>query len=270
MAKTAYEQLLDLLGDDPDTKSKIQAKLAANPKLIADDAFTTQLFGIYKGIDDPAASTEPIVPPVAAAATHVPTIPAVASAAPVAAATSTAAPSADSGAILAALNSLKLSIDDRFKNVVTMDKINELGANVVGQAATQALRQADEIFTIRDTHRREFNEDWNRAEFEKFVTDAADPVTKRNRYPTLTDAYNAMVAEKRIAAKIATGIADGVKQKTSGATVPGQTTSSALSPAQQVMAKAKAASNSDGKSNIQSAIDRLAAMEAGRSAATVQ
>jgi hypothetical protein len=165
-----------------------------------------------------------------------------------------------------------LSIDDRFKNVVTMDKINELGANVVGQAATQALRQADEIFTIRDTHRREFNEDWNRAEFEKFVTDNQDPATKRNRYPTLTDAYNAMVAEKRIAAKIATGIADGVKQKTSGATVPGQTTSSALSPAQQVMAKAKAAAtgNADGKSNIQSAIDRLAAMEAARGAATVQ
>jgi len=61
-----------------------------------------------------------------------------------------------------------------------------------------------------------------------------------------------------------------VKQKTSGATVPGQTTSSALSPAQQVMAKAKAATNNDGKSSVQAAIDKLAAIEAGRATATVQ
>ena len=265
---SVLEQLMAVLS--PEERAIVQSKI--DPKLVAQDKKNDELFGYWTGIENGTAIVDPpatVTPPAAAAATHTPTVPNTSTAA---ASVSTAPPSTDSAAILSALNSLKLSIDDRFKNVVTMDKINELGANVVGQAAPQALRQADEIFTIRDTHRREFNEDWNRAEFEKFVTDNQDPATKRNRYPTLTDAYNAMVAEKRIAAKIATGIADGVKQKTSGATVPGQTTSSALSPAQQVMAKAKAAAtgNADGKSNIQSAIDRLAAMEAARGAATVQ
>jgi hypothetical protein len=273
MAKTAYEQLLDLLGDDPDTKSKVQAKLTANPCLIAEDKFMTDLFGIYKGVEsgEPTTTTVPAAAAATTAAVHTPTVPGTASAAATTtAAPTTATPSADSAAILAALNSLKTSVDDRLKNVITKDEVNTLGANLINQAATQALRQADEIFTIRDTYRREFNKDFDRPAFEKFVTDAVDPVTKRNRYATLTDAFNAMVAQDRVKAEIAKGVAEGVKQVESARTVPGQTTSTALSPAQQVMAKAKAATNSEGKTATQAAIDKLAALERSREMATVQ
>jgi len=266
MAKTAYEQLLDLLGDDPDTRAKVQAKLAANPKLIAEDAFTTELFGIYKGVGD-GTTTETVVPPaaaVAAPAVHVPTVPntVTTTAAPITTTTST-----DSAAILAALNSLKTSVDDRMKNLVTMDKVTELGAGLVNQAAVQALRQADEIYTIRDTHRQEFGETFDRAAFEKFVTDASDPTTKRNKYPTLTDAYNAMVAEKRIAAKIAKGVEEGTKQKLSGLIVPGQTTTVSLSPAQQVLKKAAARDGDGAGSAKERAMNQLAALERAREAA---
>jgi len=276
MAKSITEQLLGMLDDDPDTKAKIQAKLAANPKLIAEDAFTTELFGVYKGIETGESATTTTTPETAAsttaAATHTPTVPTTASASATTTVPAVAASTAtgDNKAILDALNALKTSVDDRLKNVVTMDKVNELGTNLINQASTRALQQADEIYTIRDTHRREFNEDFNRADFEKFVTEAMDPATKRNKYATLTDAYNAMVSEKRIANRVKTEVDTQVKQKLSAATVPGQTTSVALSPAMQVLAKQRAAQKTQEGSSLERAIAELAKRDQGRDGATVQ
>lgn len=265
MAKTILEQLMALM--TPEEQASIKAKIAANPQIAADDAYTTNLFGIFKGIDEGTpAATEP---PAAAAAVHVPTVPSAA-APPAAAAVSTpVAVAGDNAAILAALSKLSTSIDDRFKNVVTADQLPKLGAELVNNAIAHSLRQSDELATIRETFRDEFpGEKFDKAAFEKFVLDAQDPVSKRSKYNTLTDAFDAMVAQKRMDAKIATGIADGVKQKTSSATVPGQTQSTSLSPAQQVIQKAKSASAGGAKTNLQLAIEKAAALETG--GATVQ
>jgi hypothetical protein len=262
--KTIIEQLSELL--DADGKSKLQSVLAANPKLAVDDRRMGELFGIYMGAEsDVTGATDANADAAAAAAasgTHTASLPSAASTTAAAVTTaSTVSSTNDSAAVLAALNSLKSSIDDRFKNVVTMDKVNELGAGLINQAATQALRQADEIFTIRDTHQREFGEPFDRALFEKFITDNQDATTKRNKYSTLTDAYNAMVSDKRVKAEIAKGVADGVKQKLSSATVPGQTTSAGLSAAQQINAKAKKDSAAAGGSQLQSLIAKAEALD---------
>ena len=253
---SVLEDLMAVL--TPEERAIVQAKI--DPKLVARDKKNDELFGYWTAIDSGTTTETPAAATTTPATTetHTPALPSAAATTTTPAVTTTPAASAvDNSAILAALTSLKSSIDDRFKNVLTMDKVNEMGANLVNQAATQALKQADEIFTIRDTHQREFSEPFDRAVFEKFVTDAADPTTKRNRYATLTDAYNAMVSEKRVNAKIAKGIADGTKQVNSGRDVPGQTTSTALSPAQQVMAKARSESAGGGKTNLQKAIDQL-------------
>jgi hypothetical protein len=263
--KTIIEQLSELL--DADGKAKLQSVLAANPKLAVDDRRMGELFGIYMGAEADvtgAGDPDPNAAAAAASTAHTTTLPSAASTTAAATTASTTSSTSDSAAVLAALNGLKTSIDERFKNVVTMDKVNELGAGLINQAATQALRQADEIFTIRDTHQREFGEPFDRTAFEKFITDNQNPTTKRNKYSTLTDAYNAMVSEKRIAAQIKKGVDDGVKQKLSSTTVPAQTTSAGLSPAQQVMAKAKKDSAAAGGSQLQSLIAKAEALDRSR------
>lgn len=263
---SVLEQLMSVLS--PEEQTIVRAKL--DPKLVAQDKKNDELFGYWTGIENGTAITEP-ASTTTTTETHVAALPssAATTVAPVVTAPSTS--SVDSAAILASLNGLKASIDERFKNVVTMDKVNELGANLLNEATSRALRQADEISLIRETNRKEFGKELDRTAFEKFVTDNQDPTTKRNKYATLTDAYDAMVAQERVTAQIAKGVAEGVKQVTSAATVPGQSTSTALSPAQQVMAKSRAAaSNGDGKTGVQAAIDRLAALERSREASTVQ
>jgi hypothetical protein len=258
--KSVIERLQEIL--DADGNDKLKTALKSRPELLVDDAFATSLVKLY---DEGATAADGTVDgSVAASTAHTTTLPSAASTTAAATTASTTSSTSDSAAVLAALNGLKTSIDERFKNVVTMDKVNELGAGLINQAATQALRQADEIFTIRDTHQREFGEPFDRTAFEKFITDNQDPTTKRNKYSTLTDAYNAMVSEKRIAAQIKKGVDDGVKQKLSSTTVPAQTTSAGLSPAQQVMAKAKKDSAAAGGSQLQSLIAKAEALDRSR------
>jgi hypothetical protein len=263
--KTIIEDLLELL--EPDQRTAVQAKLAANPKLIAQDKFVHSLFGAYKGLEEgttPATTTTTTTTETPAAA-HTPTVPsAAATTTPVAAAaaTTTAASSADNKAIMDMLANL----NKKLENVVTADQIPKLGAELVNNAIAHSLRQADELAVIRETHREEFGEKLDKAAFEKFVLDAQDPTTKRSPYATLTAAYDAMVSQKRIDKKIADGITEGVKHKTSGAAVTGQTQSTSLSPAQQVIAKAKA-TGGGGKSNLQAAIDRMAKLNSDNAAA---
>jgi len=273
MAKSIIEQLKEI---DTELASKIDAAIAKHPKLAVDDRQMTELFGIYLGAEEPAAAAAATTEPTTTTTqtvTHTPAVPSAAAttSTPAAAATTTTASTADSAAILAALNGLKSSVESRLANVITKDDVPKLGADLAATAAAQALRQSNELAVIRETFRDEFpGEKFDSAAFEKFVLDAQDATTKRNKYPTLTDAFNAMVGQKRIDKSVATQVADQVKQKLSGTTVPGQTTSTALSPAQQVIAKAKKDGASGGGTNLQNLIDRAAQLERSREASTVQ
>lgn len=258
---TIIEDLLALLS--PEEQTAVKTKLAANPKLLAQDKFVDSLFGAYRGLEE---GTEPVVV-TPAAVVHTPAVPSAA--APVVPAAVTVTPaatatSADNKAIMDMLAGL----NKKLENVVTADQLPKLGADLVNSAIAHSLRQADELAVIRETHREEFGDKLDKAAFEKFVVDAQDPTTKRSPYATLTDAYNAMVSEKRIAKKIADGVTEGVKQKTSASTVPGQTQTTSLSPAQQVMLKAKNESAGGAKTNLQLAIDRAAALVQSRDSAS--
>jgi hypothetical protein len=258
MAKSIIEQLSEL---DADLGTRIRTLIAAHPKLAVDDRQMTDLFGIYlneEPVTPAATASEP------AAAVHTPVVPSAAVTTSTPAAV-TASATTESAAILAALNGLKTSIDDRFKNVVTKEDAQKLGDTLVNNAIAHSLRQADELATIRETFRAEFpDKKWDKAAFEKFVLDSQDPVTKRNKYGTLTDAFDAMVAKDRLANEIARGVEEQVKQKTSGTSVPAQSTSTGRSAAQQLMDKEKAKASATGGSNLSSLIDRAAQLERSR------
>lgn len=265
--QTIIERLLATM--TPEEQAIVKAKLVADPKLAVDDRRMGDLFGIYMGVEEPATTTTTTVTEptttTTPAATHTPALPsAAATTATSQPVTTTTASFTDSTAILAALNGLKSSIDERFKNVITKDEVNKLGGELLNNAVTLALKQADEISMIRETNRREFGAELDRTKFEKFVLDNQDPTTKRNKYSTLTEAYDAMVADERYKSRLAKDVAEQVKQKTSGATVPGQSTSTSMSAAQQVLAKARATNKTDSGSSVEAAVAELKRRERAR------
>ena len=270
MAKTVLEQLTEMLGTDADTLAKVKAIIGTNPKLAAQDKFLADLGEAYSGFGGDtdttaAAATTTTAASTTAAATHTPTTPTTASATATSPVTTSAAGASDE--IKTMLSGMKAQLDGLGDKFITKDSLPKLGSELVGNAITQALKQANELSVIRETHREEFGEKFDSAAFEKFVTDAKDETTGRNKYPTLTAAYDAMVAEKRFKAKVDKEVADQLKQKRSGTEAAGQSSPAALSPAQQLIAKAKAAETAAGKTNLQKAIDELARRDGSQSAA---
>ncbi len=241
MAKTLSEDLLALL--DADTQTKVRAALAANPALVARDMRSNELYETFEGLTHeetpPAAAYVPVVPTPAVAAATVPPV---------------AAGNADSMAkVLSELQGLKATIDTKLKEYVPMSKVQEFRDDI----ATIATKAADQYSRVRESHRAEFNEPIDTDAFEKFVVDER---TAGRRYVNLSAAHDVFVKDKRVtasaaakeadkvarAAEIAAAVKEALKQQASGATVPGQTQSVAASPAQQVVAKAKAAANGGG------------------------
>jgi hypothetical protein len=269
MAKSILERLQAIL--DADTNTKLKAAVMAHPELLVDDAFAANLIGIYEdgaGSGDGSAATTTADSVAAASttttttATHTAALPSAATTTSTPAATTSTTTSTNDGnaAILAALTALKTTMDTKLANVITKDQLPSLAQEV----ETRSLRKANELAVIRETHLAEFGKPLDSAAFEKFVLDAQDPDTKRNKYATLTDAFNAMVATDRETTKVNKLVADQVKQKLSGTTVPGQTTSTSLSPAQQVMAKAKKDAAAEGGSRLQNLIARAEAIDKAR------
>ncbi len=261
MAKTIIEQLSELL--DADGKAKLQAVLAANPKVAVDDRRMGELFGLYmgEGMDEPATTTAA----TSAATTHTPVVPNTTNAATTTT-TAAAAPvttsSNDFKTVLDALNGLKTSMETKLGNVITKDQIPELSKNL----RTQTIRDAHLTFKIEAAHKAMFNEDLDLDKVGTFITEQGKLGIQ---YPDVEKAYTAMMAEKLTEMKIAKGIEDGVKQKTSGSTVPAQTTSSALSPAQQINAKAKKDQSEAGGTRLQSLIERAKQLENSRESSAV-
>lgn len=255
MAKALSEQLLELL--DADTQAKVRAALQSKPELIVRDAKSRELLDLFYGEDEPAAVTTPPV-----AAVHVPTVPSAASTTSSAAAptvtTTPNPPAANTGtsdsmaAILAELQGLKAKLD---KDFIPVSKLPEYRAEIL----TLAIKSADDYATVRENHRAEFNESLDRSAFEKFV---ADQAAAGVRHANMSAAHDAFVKDKRVTAqaaaekaKIDAAVAEALKQARSAGSVPGQTQSVAQSPAQEIMAKAKAAANGG---NAESAAMRAA------------
>jgi hypothetical protein len=249
MAKTITEQLLALLPEGE--RAAFKAKLDANPKLVAQDVKTTEIYSIYQGEE---VETEPVAAPVTPVVVAPVTPVAVAPVTPV-------NPVAAGGndAILAELRNLSTSLDTKLAafeaKFVPAAKLPEYR----GEITAIAIKAADDMAQIRESHRAEFDKPLDRDAFEKYVTDQQAAGTK---FKDLKQAHDMFVTTERTAADVAKQVADQVKQKTSATTVPGQTQSIGLSPAQAVLKKAReSAKGGDGKSNAMAAAEKLAALD---------
>lgn len=251
MAKTITEQLLALLSDTE--RAAVKAKLDANPKLLVQDAKAAEIYSIYQG-DEPEAEPVVVAPVVTA-----PPVTAPVTTAPV---TTTPVTAGGNDAILNELRNLSASFDTK----ITALKAEFIPASKLpeyeGLITSRAIKAADDLAQVRETHRAEFGKPLDRDAFEKFVTDQQAAGTK---FKDLKQAHDMFVAKDRTDAEVVKRVDEQVKQKTSAATVPGQTQSIGLSPAQAVLKKAREAGKSgDGKSNAMAAAAKLAQLERGR------
>lgn len=262
MAKSIIEQLMATMS--PEEQAIVKAKIVANPKIAADDAFTTNLFGLYQGAEGTTVE-EPVTPPTVAPVIHTPTVPGSASAA--AATAATTASTNDNRQVLELLGNLNATLETRFKALddkfVTVANLPTLE----GQVLSKSIKNAYLASRIERKHHEEFNEDLN-------LDDVATYIEAQRKlgvgFADIEKAHDAMVAEKRVEAKITKGIAEGVKQKTSASTVPGVSSGSSLSPAQQVIAKAKAGENNGTKTSAMIAAERLSKLSDARESGSVQ
>lgn len=95
---------------------------------------------------------------------------------------------------------------DNFKKTVSTlveQKANELAPNLYAKA----MQNSDELYSVRNSHFREFGTELDSTKFSQFLADNPE-----QRQVSLTKAHDAFVTEERVQARIAKGIADGRAQ----------------------------------------------------------
>jgi hypothetical protein len=247
MAKTLIEELEALVGKDG--LAKIQANQDVLSKLTRGDEYRR----LYDGDDTEDAAAIAKAASDKAAADKAESDRLAAERARTVAASSTT----DLTKVLTELQTLTKTINElnEFKKTaITLDKLP-------GYEST-LLRKSHEIARIEANHAKEFNEDWDLNKFDEWV---GEQKKTGAGWPSITAAYNAWVQDKRIEARVKKEVDEQVKLKVSAQTVPAQTTTTSLSPAQQIISDAKK-TNGDGtgKTNAMKAAERLAAMERAR------
>jgi hypothetical protein len=252
MAKTILEELMGML--DADGQAYIRYQLEQHPDIAEQDRQHSEIYSIYtEGATinpNPTPAPAHVAAPVVLATTYTPTTPNTTSNTVIA--QPTVDPNAAISAQLSALTkTLETRLADLDKRYVPVEKIAEYRTEMLASS----IKAADDYAQVRESHRAEFNEPINRTEFEKFVADQSAAGT---RFASMNDAHNRYVADKRVALQIKNGIDEGLKQRQSAQHVPGQTQSTALSPAQQIMAKQRESAQPGANNNALSAAQRLA------------
>lgn len=136
------------------------------------------------------------------------------------------------GSLTEELTTLLNSKFDELKGqFIPVSKLPEYEDNII----TKALKLSDDYAGIREAHREEFGERLNRDEFEAYVKE------HKGQFKTMSEAHDSYVGKKRTAIEIEKGIKAGIKQRTSGTELPGQTPSSAVSPRRSVIKGEKTA-----------------------------
>jgi hypothetical protein len=269
--KTLSEQLLALL--DADGQAKVKAVFASNPALIAQDMKGTELVDVWSSfggeLEQPAAHV-PALPSAATTTSTAQTPPTTTTTsttvAPTVAAGTTTTSSGNADGLAKVLAELQGMRDQMAKDYVPVSKLGEYRNEIL----THAIKTADDYSTIRENHRAEFSEPLDRNAFETFVATQNQAGVK---FPSLASAHDTFVKDKRVTAsaaaeksRIDAAVAEALKQQRSS-NVPGQTQTIAMSPAQQVIAKAKAsaAGNGGAESAALKAARQLEELDRGRS-----
>lgn len=233
MAKSILQELEGLL--DADTFAKVKAGVSSNPKLIAQDLKSAELYGFY---NEGTSSEEVKVEPKVEATAVVPVTPA---------------------ATGSATEDLRTLLREQFgeldKKYVAIDKLPEYR----GEMTANILRMTDELATLREVYREEFGERFPRDKYEEFIE------TNKGKYSTLTDAFNSFVQEKRIETRVKKEVEEQVKQRASAAIVPAQSNTPAVTPhAALILEKAKGDAGKDADSHVSAAAAKLRAIRESR------
>jgi hypothetical protein len=252
MAKTILEELEALVGKEA------AAKISASSDIATRLSEGERLYRFYTGdeeLEDTTAADKAKADAEKAAAEKAE---ADRRAAATTTTTSTSAAPVDTNTLLREMgNLLNTRLGEFEKKVITVDKLPQYE----GALLTKTLKMAHETMLVTDSHQKEFNEP---LDLEKFNNWYEEQSKQGVRYPSISKAHDFYVQDKRIEAKIAAGIAEGVKAKQSSTSVPAQTTSVSLSPAQQVLHDARKSSATEGKSNAVRAAERLAKLAQAR------
>jgi hypothetical protein len=250
MPKSILEELEALVGKDN------AAKIAANSDISTRLSEGERLFRYYTGQeDDPDLAADA----AKAAADKAAADKAAADKAEADRRAAAAAPAAtDNKAILGELSNLLTTRFSEFeKKVVTIDKLPQYE----GELLAKTLRLSHDISRIESNHEKEFGE---QLDLDKFNTWYDEQKKVGAAYGSVAKAYDVFVGDRRIEAKIKAGVEEGVKAKLSSTSVPAQTMTESLSPAQTVLREARKTTASEGKSNAVKAAERLAQLQKER------
>ena len=214
-------------------------KIKADPRVSQRAIKADELLGYYDGDEPtaPPAKVEPKVEPV-----------------------KVTSPGMDMAALLAGidksldakLGTIGKTIDDKIDAAV-----KTRGAELAGNASSIALRNADELNRVYRRHEKDFGEDFDSTAFNTFVEDQK----KNGRgFKSVTEAYEAMTADKRTDKTVEDRVREQLKTRASAQNVPGVTPPSVKSPLGVFMARGKAEGGAD------TAVSKAAAMLAARRA----
>lgn len=283
--KRLSDEILDVLAATPEERAALEARIGSRPELVNRFNQSDDLYSLYSNEtldDDNSGST--------AASTYVPQVPNAQSNQTVQVNQPTQTvqptqtqpvqpvqtvqtqtvqapppPAADNSAILSKLGELSNSLNTRLaelsKQFVPTSELPRYRTEMLASA----IKASDDYATIREDHRAEFGKPLDRTAFEKYVS---EQTAAGARFSSMKAAHDAFVQEDRLNLRIARGVEEGIKTRKSAQSVPAQTTQIAMSPAQQVLAKAReTASNNTAGSQSSAAAARLAAMVRARESA---
>lgn len=220
---TALDDLLSLLSPEEQAVIKItllkndKAKAMLDESLEVRKAWLEQQPPVVTPPEPPTPVTPPTPPPVTPPAPAPP-------------------PTADLSAITRQLTELNTSLTGKL-GAIEKDMVKKSDVNSYrGEILATAIKNADLTMQLRAQHAAEFpSEPFDLAKLQAHL----DAKAKEGRvFKDITEVYNDLYGEKRIQARIDKGIADGIKQKNSGAAATvasGGSGSTALSAAQQAL-----------------------------------
>jgi len=215
-------------------------KIKADPRVSVRASKAEELLGYYDG-DEPVVpvKVEPKVEPTKVVSS----------------------PGMDMAALLAGIDKSldsKLGVIGKTIDDKIAEAVKTRGAELAGNASSIALRNADELNRVYRRHEKDFGEDFDSTAFNTFVE--TQKKTGRN-FNSVTEAYEAMTADKRNDKTVEERVREGLKAKASAQNVPGVTPPSVKSPLGVFMARGKTEGGAD------TAVSKAAAMLAARRAA---